>query len=65
MVTILFTGDGLTGCGRFDERAFARAVQRVDVRMSVNGTDAAALGAATLVLQDTLSPRSLASITLA
>ncbi len=50
---------------RLDERAFARAVQRVDVRMSVNGTDAAALGAATLVLQDTLSPRSLASITLA
>lgn len=50
---------------RLDERAFARAVQRVDVRMSVNGTDAAALGAATLVLQDRLSPRSLASITLA
>ncbi|WP_166982646.1 ROK family transcriptional regulator [Paramicrobacterium fandaimingii] len=50
---------------RLGERAFARAVQTVDVRMSVNGTDAAALGAATLVLQDRLSPRSLASITLA
>lgn len=47
------------------ERAFARSVQGVDVRMSVNGTDAAALGAATLVLQDTLSPRSLATVTLA
>lgn len=50
---------------RLRERAFARSVQHVDVCMSVNGTDAAALGAATLVLQDTLSPRSLASITLA
>lgn len=64
METILFAENSATGCGRLDERAFARAVQRVDVRMSVNGTDAAALGAATLVLQDTLSPRSLASITL-
>lgn len=37
----------------------------MSVRMSVNGTDAAALGAATMVLQEQLSPRSLQSVTLA
>ena len=47
------------------ERALARDIQHIDVRMSVNGNDAAALGVATIVLQDTLSPRSLRSVTLA
>ena len=43
----------------------ARAIHRVEVRMSVNGNDAAALGAATLVLQDRLSPRTLRSVSTA
>lgn len=45
------------------ERALARNLHAVDVRMSVNGNDAAALGAATIVLQETLSPRALKSVT--
>lgn len=48
-----------------DKRAMARAIHRVEVRMSVNGNDAAALGAATLVLQDRLSPRTLRSVSIA
>ena len=47
------------------DRALARGIHGVEVRMSVNGNDAAALGAATLVLQDRLSPRSLRSVTFA
>lgn len=47
------------------ERALARGIHGVEVRMSVNGNDAAALGAATLMLQDRLSPRSLRSVTFA
>lgn len=47
------------------ERALARAIHPVEVRLSVNGNDAAALGAATLVLQDRLSPRSLRSVSFA
>jgi predicted NBD/HSP70 family sugar kinase len=46
-------------------RAMARAIHPVEVRLSVNGNDAAALGAATLVLQDRLSPRSLRSVSFA
>ena len=44
------------------ERAMVRDIHPIEVRMSVNGNDAAALGAATLVLQDRLSPRSLRSV---
>ncbi|RUQ81824.1 ROK family transcriptional regulator [Labedella gwakjiensis] len=47
------------------ERVLARSIRGVDVRMSVNGDDAAALGAATMVLQENLSPRSLRAVTLA
>lgn len=47
------------------ERAMVREIHPVAVRMSVNGNDAAALGAATLVLQDRLSPRSLRSVAFA
>jgi predicted NBD/HSP70 family sugar kinase len=47
------------------ERSLSRHLHQVSVRMSVNGTDAAALGAATMVLQEQLSPRSLQSVTLA
>lgn len=47
------------------ERAMVRDIHPVEVRMSVNGNDAAALGAATLVLQDRLSPRSLRSVAFA
>lgn len=47
------------------QRVLARSVQGVDVRISVNGNDAAALGAATMVLQENLSPRSLRAVTLA
>ncbi|KNC18466.1 hypothetical protein AC792_12180 [Arthrobacter sp. RIT-PI-e] len=46
-------------------RAMARAIHPVEVRLSVNGNDAAALGAATLVLQDRLSPRTLRSVSFA
>lgn len=47
------------------QRAMARAIHPVEVRISVNGNDAAALGAATLVLQDRLSPRTLRSVSFA
>jgi predicted NBD/HSP70 family sugar kinase len=47
------------------ERAMVRDIHPIEVRMSVNGNDAAALGAATLVLQDRLSPRSLRSVAFA
>jgi predicted NBD/HSP70 family sugar kinase len=46
-------------------RAMVRDIHPIEVRMSVNGNDAAALGAATLVLQDRLSPRSLRSVAFA
>lgn len=45
-------------------RALSRLTHPVAVRASVNGHDAAALGAATLVLQDRLSPRSLRVVTM-
>ena len=51
--------------GALAERALVRDIHPVEVRMSVNGNDAAALGAATLVLQDRLSPRSLRSVAFA
>ncbi|PWC04647.1 ROK family transcriptional regulator [Mycetocola zhujimingii] len=44
------------------ERAMVRDIHPIEVRVSVNGNDAAALGAATLVLQERLSPRSLRSV---
>lgn len=71
---IVLAGSAFSSCGsiyvrtisRFlAERALARGIHGVEVRMSVNGNDAAALGAATLVLQDRLSPRSLRSVTFA
>ena len=46
-------------------RAMARDIHPVEVRLSVNGNDAAALGAATLVLQDRMSPRTLRSVSFA
>ncbi len=51
--------------GALSRRAMARAIHPVEVRLSVNGNDAAALGAATLVLQDRLSPRTLRSVSFA
>lgn len=51
--------------GLLSRRAMARAIHPVEVRLSVNGNDAAALGAATLVLQDRMSPRSLRSVSFA
>ncbi|MCX7522488.1 ROK family transcriptional regulator [Microbacterium sp. STN6] len=45
-------------------RALARLTHPVEVRASVNGYDAAAIGAATLVMQDRLSPRSLRAVTM-
>lgn len=47
------------------ERAMVRDIHPVEVKLSVNGNDAAALGAATLVLQDRLSPRTLRSVSFA
>lgn len=46
------------------ERALARDTHPIVVRASVNGHDAAAVGAATLVLQDRLSPRSMRAVTM-
>lgn len=46
-------------------RALARFAHPVAVRASVNGHDAAAVGAATLVMQDRLSPRSLRVVAMA
>ena len=47
-----------------DTNAFSRESQRVKVRLSANVHDAAALGAATLVLQEQLDPRSLRSVSI-
>jgi predicted NBD/HSP70 family sugar kinase len=47
-----------------DTCTFARDSQRVKVRLSANVHDAAALGAATLVLQEQLDPRSLRSVSM-
>jgi Transcriptional regulator/sugar kinase len=47
-----------------DTCAFARESQHVTVRLSANVHDAAALGAATLVLQEQLDPRSLRSVSM-
>jgi predicted NBD/HSP70 family sugar kinase len=44
---------------RVAERFFARANHPVAVRLAANVTDAAAIGAATLVLQSELAPRSM------
>lgn len=45
-------------------RALVRETHPIEVRASVNGHDAAAVGAATLVLQDRLSPRSMRTVTM-
>jgi predicted NBD/HSP70 family sugar kinase len=47
-----------------DTATFARESLRVKVRLSANVHDAAALGAATLVLQEQLDPRSLRSVSM-
>ncbi|MFJ6000697.1 ROK family protein [Arthrobacter sp. NPDC092385] len=71
---IVLAGSAFSSAGGFyvdiirealSRRAMARAIHPVEVRLSVNGNDAAALGAATLVLQDRLSPRTLRSVSFA
>ncbi|MBT2501117.1 ROK family transcriptional regulator [Curtobacterium sp. ISL-83] len=47
-----------------DERAFVRGTRSTTVRPSLNGHDAAVIGAATTVLQEKLSPRSLRMVSL-
>ena len=48
-----------------DTYAFSRHAHRITVQLSSNVHDAAALGAATLVLQEQLDPRSLRSVSIA
>lgn len=48
-----------------DTSALSRESHRIEVRLSANVHDAAALGAATIVLQEQLDPRSLRSVSTA
>ena len=48
-----------------DTHALSRHAHRITVQLSSNVHDAAALGAATLVLQEQLDPRSLRSVSVA
>lgn len=61
-----FAAAGSVYVRRISETLAARALVRdthpIAVRASVNGHDAAAIGAATLVLQDRLSPRSMRAV---
>jgi predicted NBD/HSP70 family sugar kinase len=47
-----------------ERRAFTRATRSTSVRPSINGHDAAVIGAATTVLQEKLSPRRLRMVSL-